>query len=420
MSCKICNVGNELAIDKDDIKICNNCIKKILETSHVSPGQNVMVKTIKNNTLCFVARSMIRRDPKVIIEKCLGLYSEDLIASAKKCLVDEFGEILDTYDNALWNEIKKNRRQTHTRPVAEVLVKDIWECLNMLDGYKIQVSIIPEEGSCIPSIDTEPINDSIYNHRLALIETRLAELDNLKRDNENLKGNVHAVSVKLDATEVRITELESENVVLKAKLLRLSAPLIPPPPPPPVVNVVVQEVDKGVVAVPSAADDVPATNTDTVAVNIEASTSSTVADNVLESMIGVSSDDHSGIADVSATNATHKTVDVKRQAQFKMSFKQHKKVQNDSAQAAIQMTAHAVATGIPIANAVKIGNLVNKDMIQSYSNMTKSGVIGNTDTVCLPTGSAQHPQQGSRTANRKKTIAFLSLYCLQISHFQGV
>ncbi|CAL4245710.1 unnamed protein product, partial [Meganyctiphanes norvegica] len=203
MSCKICNVGNELAIDKDDIKICNNCIKKILETSHVSPGQNVMVKTIKNNTLCFVARSMIRRDPKVIIEKCLGLYSEDLIASAKKCLVDEFGKILDTYDNALWNEIKKNRRQTHTRPVAEVLVKDIWECLNMLDGYKIQVSIIPEEGSCIPSIDTEPINDSIYNHRLALIETRLAELDNLKRDNENLKGNVHAVSVKLDATEVR-------------------------------------------------------------------------------------------------------------------------------------------------------------------------------------------------------------------------
>ena len=406
---------NPIALDNGDIKICTVCVEKKLDI-----GKDVNKKVITDSNVCFVYRNMPRGPLKDLIAECIKQYSEKQIVNAKSHLLSEFEEILNELDDECMSDIRKNRRETKARSLSEISARDIHDCLQLLEGYNIKYVVEPADDKQIHLITSIHKNEYEINARVSAIESRLSAMDSVCQDTTDLKQQVCALIARLNEADKKLADMEHENKILKVEIQNNCVSPIPAGKDDRGEGLLVRDEGSGdeVKGQHGAQEPLPTGNDDRgegLVVRGEGSGDEDGSRDEDEGPQGAQEPlpaDSSqlplpttqGVADVTSTTAS--SVDSVTNGnsmpfQQQLNAKQRRKQNNATRQAALKITAEAVANGTSIDSAMTIGNIVANDKNRSYSNITKQGTVGRPVRP-VPTNISDSNRQVGGFGNRKK------------------
>ena len=165
----------------------------IANTFHLTPKY-------KNDILHYLHTNSSRSSEANLIEACKDHFSSTAILEAKKYLLSECNGILADIDNKLISKFAKRRRNTSGRHCSNVILIDIIEIMKAIQGSDLDIDILPNKASNIPSVNPEHLTMHSISERIDLHDSQFVKLSEheqmvkdmivLTRENEILKADV--------------------------------------------------------------------------------------------------------------------------------------------------------------------------------------------------------------------------------------
>ena len=155
---------------------------------------------VKSDILHYLHTNSSRSSEANLIEACKDHFSSTAILEAKKYLLSECNGILADIDNKLISKFAKRRRNTSGRHCSNVILIDIIEIMKAIQGSDLDIDILPNKASNIPSVNPEHLTMHSISERIDLHDSQFVKLSEheqmvkdmivLTRENEILKADV--------------------------------------------------------------------------------------------------------------------------------------------------------------------------------------------------------------------------------------
>ena len=155
---------------------------------------------VKSDILHYLHTNSNRSSEANLIEACKDHFSSTAILEAKKYLLSECNGILADIDNKLISKLAKRRRNTSGRHCSNVILIDIIEIMKAIQGSDLDIDILPNKASNIPSVNPEHLTMHSMSERIDLQDSQFVKLSEheqmvkdmivLTRENEILKADV--------------------------------------------------------------------------------------------------------------------------------------------------------------------------------------------------------------------------------------
>ena len=155
---------------------------------------------VKSDILHYLHTNSNRSSEANLIEACKDHFSSTAILEAKKYLLSECNGILADIDNKLISKLAKRRRNTSGRHCSNVILIDIIEIMKAIQGSDLDIDILPNKASNIPSVNPEHLTMHSMSERIDLQDSQFVKLSEheqmvkdmivLTKENEILKADV--------------------------------------------------------------------------------------------------------------------------------------------------------------------------------------------------------------------------------------